>query len=207
MQWASLWWRGKMLGFQPTTETFCKNIINNWMLIWEYISAMFAFVCTEIIAGCSQPLLGMFLGSMTQLNEFLEIFTFISIPNFSISAKLHERVSTSERWTLIIGLVFQCIIKSSHFVNVLWWLGYLYFIQSVWNNETYEIFSKLYSVEHSGHMPCKSQSSRFNHPEYIRCTVPTMKFLIVELSTPLGLKYLAQNPVFKLSLACIPPSM
>ena len=31
-------------------------------------------------------------------------------------------------------------------------------------------------------MPCPSQSSRFNHPDYIRQTVQTMKFLIVEPS-------------------------
>ena len=31
-------------------------------------------------------------------------------------------------------------------------------------------------------MPCPSQSSRFNHSDYIRWTVQTMKFLIVEPS-------------------------
>ena len=31
-------------------------------------------------------------------------------------------------------------------------------------------------------MPCPSQSSRFNHPDYIKWTVQTMKFLIVEPS-------------------------
>ena len=31
-------------------------------------------------------------------------------------------------------------------------------------------------------MPCPSQSSRFNHPDYIRWTVQNMKFLIVEPS-------------------------
>ena len=38
------------------------------------------------------------------------------------------------------------------------------------------------------YMPCPSQSSRFNHPDYIRWRVETMKFLIVEpspLPTPL----------------------
>ena len=43
-------------------------------------------------------------------------------------------------------------------------------------------------------MTCPSQSSRFNHPDCIRWTVQTMKFLIVEPSPlpiliPLGLKY------------------
>ena len=46
---------------------------------------------------------------------------------------------------------------------------------------------------HSGYMPGPSQSSRFNHPDYIMWTVQTMKFLIVEPSPlpiliPLGPK-------------------
>ena len=35
---------------------------------------------------------------------------------------------------------------------------------------------------HSGCMTCPSQSPRFNHPDYIRWTVQTMRFLIVEPS-------------------------
>ena len=34
---------------------------------------------------------------------------------------------------------------------------------------------------HSGYMPCPSQFSRINHSDYIRSTVQTMKFLIVNL--------------------------
>ena len=46
----------------------------------------------------------------------------------------------------------------------------------------------------SSSMPCPSQSSRFNHPDYIRWMVQTMKFLIVEPSPlsipiPFGPKY------------------
>ena len=46
-------------------------------------------------------------------------------------------------------------------------------------------------------MPCPSQSSRFNHPDYIRWTVQTMKFLIVEPFSlpnliPLGPKFSPQ---------------
>ena len=50
-------------------------------------------------------------------------------------------------------------------------------------------------------MPCPSQSSRFNHSDYIRWTVQTMKFLIVEPSLlpspiPLGSKYSPQEEFF-----------
>ena len=50
---------------------------------------------------------------------------------------------------------------------------------------------------HSGYMACPSQYSIFNHPDYIRWTVQTMKFLIVEPSPlpiliPLGSKYSPQ---------------
>ena len=49
-------------------------------------------------------------------------------------------------------------------------------------------------VLHSGYMICPSQSSRLYHPDYIRWTVQTMKFLIVEPSPlpiliPHGSKY------------------
>ena len=55
---------------------------------------------------------------------------------------------------------------------------------------------------HSDYMTCSSQSSRFNHPDYIRRTVQTMKFVIVKPSQlpnliPLGPKYSLQDPVFK----------
>ena len=51
-------------------------------------------------------------------------------------------------------------------------------------------------------MSCPSQSSRFNHPDFIRWTIQTMKFLIVEPSPlpiliPLGPKYSPHDPVFK----------
>ena len=51
-------------------------------------------------------------------------------------------------------------------------------------------------------MTSPSQSSRLNHPDYIRLTVQTMKFLIVEPSPlpiliPLGPKYSPQDLVFK----------
>ena len=50
-------------------------------------------------------------------------------------------------------------------------------------------------------MPCPSQSSRFDHPGYIRWTVQTMTFLVVEPSslpilTPHGPKYSPRDPVF-----------
>ena len=46
-------------------------------------------------------------------------------------------------------------------------------------------------------MPCPSQSSRFNHPDYIRWTVQNMEFFIAEPSPipiliPLGPKYSPQ---------------
>ena len=52
------------------------------------------------------------------------------------------------------------------------------------------------------YVPCPFQSSRFNPPDYIRWTVQTMKFLIVEPSPlpiliPLGPKYSPRDPVFK----------
>ena len=48
---------------------------------------------------------------------------------------------------------------------------------------------------HYGYIPCPSQSFRFNHPDYIRWTVQTMKFLIMEppplpILIPIGPKYL-----------------
>ena len=50
--------------------------------------------------------------------------------------------------------------------------------------------------------PAHSQSARINHPDYIRRTVQTMKFLIVDPSPlpiliPLGSKYSLQDLVFK----------
>ena len=53
---------------------------------------------------------------------------------------------------------------------------------------------------HSGYLPCPSQSSGFNHFDYIRWTVQTMKFLIVEPSLlpiliTVGPKYSPQDPV------------
>ena len=55
---------------------------------------------------------------------------------------------------------------------------------------------------HSGYMPFPSQSSRFNHPNYIRWTVQTMKFLLFEpfplsILIPLRPKYSPQDPAFK----------
>ena len=63
-------------------------------------------------------------------------------------------------------------------------------------------FESTLTFLHSGYMPCPSQSSRFNHPDYIRWTVQTMKILILESSAlpiliPFRLKYSPQNSVFK----------
>ena len=54
-------------------------------------------------------------------------------------------------------------------------------------------------------MPCPPLSSRFNHPDYIRWTVQTMKFLNVvpsplPIHIPLGSKYSPQDPVFNLMM-------
>ena len=47
-------------------------------------------------------------------------------------------------------------------------------------------------------MPGPSQSSRFNHPDYIRRKVQSMKFLIEEPSPLfLGPKYSPEDPVVK----------
>ena len=59
---------------------------------------------------------------------------------------------------------------------------------------------KILKALHSGYMLCPSQSSRFNHQDYIRWTVQTMKFLIVEPSLlpiliRLGPKYSPGDPV------------
>ena len=71
-----------------------------------------------------------------------------------------------------------------------------------------KIFESTPTFFHSGYMTCPSQSSRCNHPDYIRGTVQTMKFLIVEPSPlpiliPLGPKYSTQDPVFKYPSSCV----
>ena len=49
-----------------------------------------------------------------------------------------------------------------------------------------------------GTCPSQSQSSRLNHPDYIRWTVQTMTFLMWSLlHSPFSSKYLSQDPVFK----------
>ena len=67
------------------------------------------------------------------------------------------------------------------------------------------------TILHSDYMSCPSQSSRFNHPEYIRLTVQTMKFLIVEpfplpIFNLFGTKYSPQY-LFLKYLILIPPLM
>ena len=54
----------------------------------------------------------------------------------------------------------------------------------------------------TGYMACPSQASTFNHPDYIRWTVQTMKYSTVKSSPltvliPLGPKYSPQDPVSK----------
>ena len=54
----------------------------------------------------------------------------------------------------------------------------------------------------SGYMTCPSQSSRFNHPDYITLTVGTMKLFIVDhfplpKLIPNKPKYSTQDPIFK----------
>jgi hypothetical protein len=67
---------------------------------------------------------------------------------------------------------------------------------------------------HSSKMLCSSQSSRFDHPDYIRGIVQTMKFLIVEPS-PLPMYFvfvlmgwlLLPNALRLFKTYCAPPNL
>ena len=72
------------------------------------------------------------------------------------------------------------------------------------------LFESPPTVFHSGYMPYPSHSSRFNHPDCIKWTVQTVKFLVV-LPSPLPILLLlgqifASESCFQLPLTCVPLS-
>ena len=78
----------------------------------------------------------------------------------------------SIQFLVLLQIYLGCILILSSYLQV--------FFSPCWF--TCQNFESTPTFLHSGYMPCPSQSSRLNHPDYIRRTIQTMKFLIVKPS-------------------------